>query len=178
MATGEELRAADTLAISLERESLLLVSALFAAFDPSSGTAFTQKAIESVLHAEIIASIGKLWGPTANFLKISTGTPKDQLLKMAELRWPEVYERNTAIAQKMLKFQSIQPLAEAGAVLNDVVTSQVDQTQARIGFEKAIKWRRHVDAKGCGWCRDQVGNYAATRQWLRHPNCKCFKVKE
>lgn len=178
MATAAELRAADALAIALERESLLLVGALFQSFAPGSTVPFTQRSIETTVREGLLASVGKLWSPTVNFLRLSTDTPKSEKLKMVELRWPEVYERNRAIAEKMLRFQTIQPLADAGTLLNDVVTKQVDETQTMIGYQKGIKWKRHTDAKACDWCRDQVSAYSSTGSWFRHANCKCFKVKE
>lgn len=174
MASLTELRAADVLAIGLERQSLLLVGSLLKAF---GGQSVTQRSIEAGLHSHISSSIGQLWGPTVNFLRESTGARKDEKLKMVEIRWPELYERNRAISEKILKLQSIQPLTEAGGILNDLVTRQVDDTQKAIGFEKGLKWRRHVDAKACEWCRDQVSNYANTGAWFRHANCKCFKVR-
>lgn len=175
MASLTELRAANMLAIGLETQSLLLVSGLLSAF---SGKSISQRSIEEGLHSRISSSIGQLWGPTVNFLRESTATRKDEKLKMVEIRWPELYERNRAISDKILKLQSLQPLTEAGSILNDLVTSQVDDTQKMIGFQKGLKWRRHVDAKACQWCRDQVANYRDTGAWFRHANCKCFKVRE
>ena len=177
MATGAELLAADMLALALEKEALLLGNRLMRSFGKLEPEAYTQRILEGKLKGEIQASVGKLWIPQIRFLKISTGATEEDPLKLSPVRWAEVHDRNRVMVEKMLKVKNLQPLADAGSVLNDVITRQVDETQQYEGARKGIQWVRHTDAGACSWCRDQVAAYASTRSWFRHANCKCFKVR-
>jgi len=172
-----EMQAADLLALALQKESLLLTSRLLGIFKPSATELMTQKSIVDTLHAEISSSVGTLWSPQINLLRKTLDIDVSSPITVKPLRWPEVYNRNAQIAQKILKLRSYAPLVEAGGVLNNVITRQVDDTQEAVGASKGYSWRRHVDSKACEWCHDQVAQYEETGWWFRHANCKCFKVR-
>lgn len=173
MATMQELRTAAILALALQRESLGLVTVVTRDLQAIGIGSLTQKNITDTLHAAMSTSIGKLWNPQINFLKASVGDD----VKALPLRWPEVYERNALMAEQVLKTGSLQPIVDAGSTLNDVITTQVDETQDRVGAAKGIKWVRKPNAGSCKWCIEQVSVYAETRAWRRHKNCQCLKVK-
>ena len=121
-------------------------------------------------------SIGKLWKPEARFLSASLEQP----WRPAKMAWPELYQRNSEMALNVLRTGSTGPLADAGTLLNDLITQQVDRTQdafTTLPSGKSIHWERHTDAGACPWCSDQRGEFEATGRWLRHGNCKCFKVR-
>lgn len=177
MASALELRAADLLAIVLEKEGLLLNSRLLRIFPKLGPEELTQRAIEERLRTEISSSVGRIWGRQIAFLRASLGLAEDEPLTVKALRWPEIYQRNTQMAQKILKDRNFQALADAGTVLNDVIVRQVDETQQLVGAQRGVRWERHTDAGACSWCTEQVANYRENRVWLRHANCRCFRVR-
>lgn len=178
MATVAELLAADLLAIALERESMSLTNRLFGIFREGGSDLMKQVTIQDILHTEISGSVGKMWAPQLNFIKESLGVADGDPIRVKKMRWPELYERQTSIAMNMLQKQSLAPLVEAGSVLNDLITRQVDDTQEEAGRAEGLKWRRHTDPGACKWCLQQVQDYRDFGFWLRHANCRCFKVRD
>lgn len=174
MSKISEIRAADTLAIALERESLVIVAGLMQFFK-APDNAVTQASLETMIYSSLVNSVGKMWKPQMGLLQETLG--KEDFIKVSKLRWPEIYAKNKEIASSVLRYNSLAPLSEVGAVLNDVIADQVDTTQEIEGAKRGIKWARHADSGACKWCREQISVYASTKKWLRHGNCRCFKVK-
>lgn len=175
MASVKEIVAADKLALSLEQTGEKMAIDLSKSLKVLiENPTVTDADIRKFIAKNIFTAAGKQSAIMAEFLRESLGT--EVFIEFAEPNAKGVYVGSAQMLNKIYEDGSLAHAAMSKSVLTEYVLNQVDATQAKAG--KSIKWRRHVDAKGCKWCRDQVSKFEQTGKFFRHPNCHCVKVRK
>lgn len=180
--TVNAMAAADRLAGHLEKEGLKLGPRVERKLKAASKAGIlTQQVAKTIIGTEIIHAAG---GKTAslmwNFILATVATPKDTAIGFADPRTNYVWARSTELAQQTIRTGTTDAArAQVGEVLTNYAGYQVDDTQDKYspaGRTSMLKWARHLNAGACKWCQEQKILYDQGERWLRHGNCRCYKV--
>ena len=165
-----EARYADELAEQLEKAGLRLKAKLPAVAEAElKRPRSTTTSLRQALADELLAESKKMASPMAKFLQASIG---DEFIEFAKADYGIVYGSADDIVAKVVR-NGPKSASEYSGTLSRFILDQVDKTQDRSSY----LFTRHVEARGCKWCRSQVSVYELTRQFSRHSNCRCMKIR-
>lgn len=182
--TVNSMAAADKLAVHLEKTGLKLGKKVQRQLlEASEAGTLTEDFVKLLVGNEILEAAG---GKTAslmwNFILSTVATPQNQAISFADPRTNYVWARARQIAQETVRTGKTEAArAQVGEALTNYVGYQVDDTQDKYtpaGRSKFRVWVRHTNAGACKWCVDQVDLYRNGGPWLRHGNCRCYKIPE
>lgn len=174
MATLEEIRLADKLALLAEEYGLklnfktrqilkrALKSGVFdrkELFEEISALAFKESlALKPVAQELLIATTGV----AASEIDYHVASKK-------------IFVGTNIVLKQAIELKSTDPANLIGGFLNEYIYDGLDQAQDRIKPHQI--WSIETDSKACDYCVAQAMDYALSKKFRRHPNCRCVKVK-
>lgn len=166
-----EVKYADELAEELKKGGLRLKKQLpKVAQEIMDKPNYTLLELRDAIADELIKESGKMYKPMTQFLESSLGTQFDGL---AKADFGVVYGSADDIVPKIV-LHGAKEATEYSGTLSKFVLKQVDDTQSSSPY----LFTRHVESGACKWCHQQVSVYETTRQFFRHHNCRCMKIRK
>lgn len=177
MASMEEIKAADTLTMFLERSGLALPLILRRGVkNLIEEQSATSKDVRSYIFNRMLFETGLAAPLMHNFIRSSLSLPEGARTPFSKPDTAMLSVYSSETVKSILKTGALEPLNSAGGYVTKIVLKQVDRTQTALA--PAEVWVRRTNSGACKWCMDQVGEYALTGVFKRHDNCRCVRVRK